>query len=69
MGDGCLTIIFKPHIHNTTCEISEKKTNEIFYEYGVWELVQGKRTDWDYVHELVLQGKTAYEIIALVPHP
>ena len=40
-------------------ECRMQKTNETFYEYGVWELVQGKRTDWDYVHELVTSGKTA----------
>ena len=29
--------------------------------------VQGKRTDWDYVHELVIQGRSAYEKVSLVP--
>ena len=33
----------------------------------VWELVQGKRNDWDYIHELVTSGQTAYDIVSLVP--
>ena len=43
------------------------KTNEIVYEYGTFEIVQGKRTDWDCVHELVTQSKSVYEIVSLVP--
>ena len=27
----------------------------------------GKGTDWDYVHELVTQGKGVYEVVSLVP--
>ena len=40
---------------------------ESIISHGEFEIVQGKRTDWDYVHELVTKGKTVYEIVSLVP--
>ena len=43
------------------------RSHLLFYEYGTRELVQGKRIDWVYVNELVLQGKTVYEIVSTVP--
>jgi len=50
------------------CSKRKSASPDTFVEYGHMDDCKGKRTDWEYVKDLVKQGLSAYEIIDCVPN-